>query len=63
MFGIGLPEIIIIALVFGILFFGSSKMTEFAKSLGRLSGEYKKGKQDIEREIRAGEEETVKKSK
>jgi len=60
MFGIGIPEIIIIALVFGILFFGSSKMTEMAKALGRMSGEFKKGKQDIERELKAGEESTKK---
>lgn len=54
MFGIGIPELLIIVLVFGILFFGSAKITEFARSLGRATGEFKKGKEDIEREIREG---------
>ncbi len=57
MFGIGIPELIILALAFGILFFGSHKVTEFAKSLGRFTGEFKKGKQEVERELKAGEEE------
>lgn len=56
MFGLGIPELIIIALAFGILFFGSKKMTEFASSLGRFTGEFKKGKQAVERELKAGEE-------
>ncbi len=57
MFGIGIPELIIIALAFGILFYGSDKVTDFARSMGRFTGEFKKGKQAVEREIRAGEEE------
>jgi sec-independent protein translocase protein TatA len=55
MFGIGIPEIVIIAIVFGILFFGSKKMIEFSRSLGRLSGEFKKGRTDIERELKESE--------
>jgi len=55
MFGIGIPEIVIIAIVFGILFFGSKKMIDFSRSLGRLSGEFKKGKTDIERELKESE--------
>lgn len=55
MFGIGVTEIIIIAIVFGILFFGSKKMVEFSRSLGRLSGEFKKGKSDIEKELKDSE--------
>jgi len=54
MFGLGLPELIIIVLVFGVLFFGSTKITQFARSLGRATGEFKKGKEDIAREIREG---------
>lgn len=51
MFGLGLPEIIVITLAVGILFFGSGKMVELARSLGRLSGEFRKGKRDIEQEL------------
>lgn len=55
MFGFGIPEILVIALAAGLLFFGSSHMLDFSRSLGRLSGEFKKGKRDIERELLAGE--------
>lgn len=60
MFGLGLPEIIVIALAVGVLFFGKGKITEFAHSLGRISGEFRKGKQEIERELREAEEEKQK---
>lgn len=62
MFGLGLPEIVLIVLVVGILFFGSKKITDFARSIGRASGEFKKGKKDIEEELRRGEEEAGGKS-
>ncbi len=60
MFGLGLPEIVLIVLVVGILFFGSKKITDFARSIGRASGEFKKGKKDIEEELKRGEEEAGK---
>ena len=56
MFGIGIPELILIALAVGILFFGSGKILDFAKSFGRLTGEFKKGKADVERELKQGED-------
>ena len=62
MFGIGVPEIIIIALAFGILFFGGKRITEFARSLGRVSGEFKKGKHDIEAELATSEKNAYKKN-
>lgn len=52
MFGLGLPEIIILLLVFVMLFFGNGKIIGLAKSLGRFTGEFKKGKIEIENEIR-----------
>ncbi len=47
-----MPEIIIIVLVVAVLFFGSGKITEFAKSLGRVTGEFKKGKKEVEEELK-----------
>lgn len=58
MFGFSLPEIVIIALVVAVLFFGGGKIVDFARSLGRFSGEFKKGKREIEEELRRGEGET-----
>ena len=44
---------LIIALVAGILFYGSTKIPQLAHSLGRSVGEFKKGKMEVEREIQA----------
>ncbi|MBM3251022.1 MAG: translocase [Candidatus Nealsonbacteria bacterium] len=60
MFGLGLPEIIIILIAIGILIFGSKKVIEFARSLGRFSGEFKKGKMEIEKELKEMEKESPK---
>ncbi len=47
---LGTPEIILIVLVV-IVLFGASKIPELARSLGKATGEFKKGKQDIENEL------------
>ena len=52
MFGLGLSEVAIIALVVGVLFFGGKKIAELSRSIGRASGEFKKGKHEIEKEIK-----------
>ncbi|OHA15772.1 MAG: hypothetical protein A3A10_00010 [Candidatus Tagabacteria bacterium RIFCSPLOWO2_01_FULL_42_9] len=57
MFGLGLPEIAIILIVLAIFFFGGEKISELARGLGRFTGEFKKGKAEMEKEIKkAGKE-------
>jgi len=46
---------LIIAVVAGILFYGSSKIPQLAHSLGRSVGEFKKGRLEVERELKADE--------
>jgi len=47
---IGAPEIILIVIVV-ILLFGANKIPELARSLGKATGEFKKGKNEIEAEL------------
>lgn len=51
MLGLGMPEVVIILVVFAVFMFGSSRVNEFARTLGRFTGEFKKGKLEIEREL------------
>jgi len=44
---------LIIAVVAGILFYGSSKIPQLAHSLGRSMGEFKRGRLEVERELKA----------
>jgi sec-independent protein translocase protein TatA len=44
---------LIIAVVVGILFYGSSKIPQLANALGRSMGEFKRGKQQVEREMQS----------
>lgn len=62
MFGLGLPEITIILVVLVIFFFGGEKVSDLARGLGRFTGEFKKGRTEIEEEIEKAKEE-VKESK
>jgi len=52
MFGVGLPEIAIIALIIVVFFFGAEKLSKLAKGLGRFTGEFKKGRAEVENEIK-----------
>ncbi|MCZ6725311.1 MAG: twin-arginine translocase TatA/TatE family subunit [Thaumarchaeota archaeon] len=45
-------EIIIIGIVIIVLIFGAKKIPDIAKSLGRAGGEFKKGKQEADKEAK-----------
>ncbi|MBI4363114.1 MAG: twin-arginine translocase TatA/TatE family subunit [Euryarchaeota archaeon] len=53
--GLGGWEWILIVFVV-LLLFGSRKIPDLARSLGRAMGEFQKGRQEIEREIKKGME-------
>ena len=52
MLGLGFNEIILIGIFIFVLFYGSDKMVGFARSAGKLSTEYKKGKLAAEKELK-----------
>ncbi len=52
MFGLGFPEIAIILMALAVFFFGGEKLSELARGLGRFTGEFKKGKAEMEKEIK-----------
>ncbi|QBG46324.1 twin-arginine translocase TatA/TatE family subunit [Verrucomicrobia bacterium S94] len=59
---IGMPggsELLVILFII-LLLFGSKKLPELSRSLGKSLGEFKKGKEDLEREIRSVEEDLKK---
>ncbi|MGI0054746.1 MAG: Sec-independent protein translocase subunit TatA/TatB [Thermoplasmata archaeon] len=43
---------LIIAVVAGVLLYGSTKIPQLARNLGRSTGEFKRGKLEVEKEIR-----------
>ncbi len=57
MFGLGFSEVAIIVVVIAVFFFGGQKISELARGLGRFTGEFKKGKAEMEREIKKAEKE------
>ena len=57
MFGIGMPEILLI-LAIALIVIGPKKLPDLAKTLGRAMGEFKKATQDFKRSIDI--EETIK---
>jgi len=46
------PELIIVLIIAVVLIFGVKKIPDIAKSLGRAGGEFKKGKQEADREAK-----------
>ena len=51
----GGPELLVILFIV-MLLFGAKKLPELSRSLGKSLGEFKKGKEDLEREIRTVED-------
>ncbi len=49
---LGATEIIIILVVGGIILFGGSKIGSIARSFGKFTTEYKKGKMEAEEELK-----------
>lgn len=50
--GIGVSEWIIIILISIFLIFGSKKLPEISRQIGRAAGEYNKAKQSISKEVK-----------
>lgn len=50
MFGLGMPEILLI-LAIALIVIGPQKLPELAKTLGRAMGEFKRSAQDLKRSI------------
>lgn len=48
---LGIGEIIIILVVVVIVLFGGKKVVELARGMGKFTGEFKKGKMEVEKEL------------
>lgn len=54
MFGIGLPELLVIFLIC-LLVFGAAKLPEIGKAFGKTISEFKKGMKEIESDTKSEE--------
>ena len=51
-FGLGGPEILVIILIIVIIFFGAKKIPELARGMCRAMGEFKRGRAEVEDEMK-----------
>jgi len=58
---IGTPEMILIFVVVLVLF-GAKKIPEFAKGLGKATGEFKKAREDFQTELDSAEQSVMEES-
>ncbi len=58
---LGIGEIIIIIMVIAVVFFGVKEIPKLVRTLGRVKGEFKKGKIEIEKELKDAENEVLEK--
>jgi sec-independent protein translocase protein TatA len=54
-----LDDWLIIGVVVAILFYGSTKIPQLAHALGRSIGEFKRGRLEVERELKAEQASTA----
>ena len=59
---VGPTELVVLGVMSIILLFGAAKLPELAKSLGRSSGEYQKGRKESAKELKE-QQESAKESK
>jgi len=57
---LGIGEILIIIMVIAVVFFGVKEIPKLARTLGKVKGEFKKGKMEIEEELKNAENEVLK---
>jgi sec-independent protein translocase protein TatA len=56
---LGIGEILIIIMVVAVVFFGVKEIPQLARTLGKVKGEFKKGKMEIEEEIKSAEDKAI----